>query len=218
MNVVITNEEQRDSQSSLAWRGQHLQGCGNGHAAPCAGFGRCGDWLAYQSIGMQSAPHMVILSKGMTGGIVSLSAILMCDPEFSATFGRPGKAKIHGSTYSGNRLAVFCCLKTLEMMESMKIPREAHRMGKAVVAAIERDFGGVLTTHGCGLALTIELSDPQRGLADLYDLWKRLMHAGVLTIIAAHKPTAIRFSPALTFADEDLDFFLAGLKAAVSYE
>ncbi len=180
-----------------------------------SGFGRSGDWLAYQAIGMQGNPDMAILSKGMTGGLVPLSVILLRDTEFSAMFGRPGKAKIHGSTFSGNRLAIQCCLFVLEIMQALKIPSGVRRMGEVFATAIAEDFKDVLSTHGLGLALSIELADPQHGLVELNNLWKRLMYGGVITMLTPHKPNALRFSPPLTFGDEELDFFLATLKTAV---
>lgn len=161
------------------------------------GLGRTGTWFAYQTIGMPTAPDMVVVSKTLTGGLVPISAVLLGNEDFDAVFGRPGRAKIHGSTFAGNRLAVGCALAVLDILESQGAVQNASRIGAWLMQEISARLSDAVTPIGAGLAIHLRLNAPDR--ADLFDIWTSMIEKGVLAIPNAGEPASIRLSPPLTF-------------------
>lgn len=180
-----------------------------------AGFCRSGDWFSYQTIGMNASPDMVLISKGLTGGLIPLSIVLLKNRDFDAVFGKPGKAKIHGSTFAGNRLAIHCCLAVMEIMESLALPQAVRSMGESLKAAIQHNLSDQVSIHGMGLALSIELKSDTEDVYQLYDFWKALLERNVLSIPTAHAPMALRISPPLVFGEEELRFLLKSIEEGV---
>ncbi|WP_206600428.1 hypothetical protein, partial [Chromobacterium sphagni] len=56
---------------------------------------------------------------------VAVSALLYRDAIYQVVFARPGCAKIHGSTFGGNRLALRCGLHMLEALRGLDAPARA---------------------------------------------------------------------------------------------
>lgn len=80
------------------------------------GCGRTGRFFAYQHAAIQ--PDFVCVGKGLTGGVLALSAVITSQRVFDYFYddAEKGKTFIHSHTYSGNALAVavaHACLDEL---------------------------------------------------------------------------------------------------------
>ena len=80
------------------------------------GFGRTGEWFACTKAG--TAPDIVCLAKGITGGFMPLAATA-CSAEIYDAFysDDPHKALYHGHSYSANPLGCAAALASLDLLE-----------------------------------------------------------------------------------------------------
>jgi ornithine--oxo-acid transaminase len=177
------------------------------------GLGRTGTWFGFDATGMTAAPDMVVVSKGLTGGLVPLSAVLMGDEDFDAVFAAPGKAKVHGSTFGGNRLAMQCGLIVLDLIESSHLVDNAAAIGALIAQQIDARFAGRLTLHGHGLARSLKLTAD--GEPNMVEVWLRLVDAGLLAIPNSGAPDSLRLSPPLIFGAKEVEVLIECLQEAL---
>ena len=93
-----------------------------------AGFGRTGNWFAYQEYGV--APDLVAFAKGVNSGYVPLGGVVL-NKAISDTFNDrvyPG-----GLTYSGHPLATATAVATITAMEDEGIVKNAKRIGVEIL-------------------------------------------------------------------------------------
>ena len=121
-----------------------------------AGFGRAGEWFAYDAFGV--APDLVTFAKGVNSGYVPLGGVIL-SAEVAATFGdRPYPG---GLTYSGHPLACAAAVATMTAMADEGIVDHAREIGADVLgpglhklAAAHPSVGDV---RGRGVFFAIEL-------------------------------------------------------------
>jgi taurine--2-oxoglutarate transaminase len=93
-----------------------------------AGFGRTGNWFAFQGHG--GVPDLITFAKGVNSGYVPVGGVIISD-EISATFDErvfPG-----GLTYSGHPLAAASIIASIDAMESEGIVENARRVGAEAI-------------------------------------------------------------------------------------
>lgn len=178
------------------------------------GLGRTGGWFAFQAGGTGFQPDVVLVSKALTGGIVPLSAILMSEEVFASTYGQPSHAKIHGSTFAGNRLAMACGLAVLDIIEEDALVERAHRTGERIIRGLSQAAAAsFVPVHGRGCLLAIEVGpDPQVANARCVEL----IRSGILVTGVPHAPRFIRATPPLNLSDEDADLFVESVAAVLT--
>jgi adenosylmethionine-8-amino-7-oxononanoate aminotransferase len=77
------------------------------------GFGRTGTMFAHQQAHVK--PDFICLSKGLTGGVLPLSAVLTTDDVYAAFWGdRTVHGFLHSHSYTGNPLACRAALAVLD--------------------------------------------------------------------------------------------------------
>lgn len=81
------------------------------------GLGRTGAMFACEKAGI--VPDMMTLGKGLTGGYLPLSALLVKDEIYNSF--KKGKTLYHGHTFSGNPIAASLALEALTMYEDEEI-------------------------------------------------------------------------------------------------
>lgn len=106
-----------------------------------AGFGRTGDWFAWQNEALNpegARPDLVTFAKGVNGGYVPAGGVVISGPIARAFDERfyPG-----GLTYSGHPLAMAAIVATLEAYEEEKIIEHAAAIGKDVLGPGLRKLG-----------------------------------------------------------------------------
>ncbi len=120
------------------------------------GLGRTGDWFVTSGMGIR--PHIMTVSKTLSGGQVPVSAVLISEEIYERVFERFGSGLFHFSTFGENNLAMAAGIATLEYLESIDAPARARELGEQL--------------HK-GLA----------GLAERYDVIDRVQGRNLMTAI-----------------------------------
>ena len=94
------------------------------------GFGRTGTLFAHQQArgadGLPVKPDFICLSKGLTGGVLPLSAVLTTDAVYAAFYDdRTAHGFLHSHSYTGNPLACRAALAVLDAFDA----RDAEGLG-----------------------------------------------------------------------------------------
>jgi acetylornithine/N-succinyldiaminopimelate aminotransferase len=156
-----------------------------------AGFGRCGQWFAYQHFGV--VPDVMTLAKAICGGLAG--AAMLCKAEIAPSL-RPG---MHAATFGGNPMAAAAGLAAIEtieregLLERVRVLSEVFRQ-RLVQLAQECDI--IREVRVLGLMIGIELS------VDGAPAVKACMERKLL--INCTHGTVIRLLPAMTLAEEQV--------------
>ncbi len=98
------------------------------------GFGRTGTFFACEQAGIW--PDLLCLSKGLSGGYLPLSAVLVRDPIYQAFYAEAlDRAFLHSHSYTGNPLACRAALATLDIFRDDAV-LEANRARAATLDAL----------------------------------------------------------------------------------
>ncbi len=186
-----------------------------------AGFGRCGEAMAWRAIAPEIVPDGISWAKGMGGG-VPIGAFWLSDravdekgTKLSSLMG-PGS---HGSTYGGNPLVCAAALETLKEIREKDLAANAIRQGARMRTAIDSWKLPVVTEiRGLGLLFGIGL-DPTRiavgeGETPALKVVKSLISKGLITVPAG--PDTVRLLPPLNVTDAEIDEALTILKDTLS--
>ena len=123
-----------------------------------SGFGRCGEWFAWQRYGEAGRPDMMTLAKGLTGAAAPLGAVVI-SADVSAKLEH--EMLYAGLTYCGHPLACAAGVAALAAYQDEKLIERSRAMG----AALLRDLKALQARHaaigdvrgGRGLFAVIEL-------------------------------------------------------------
>ncbi|MHB1869258.1 MAG: aminotransferase family protein [Steroidobacteraceae bacterium] len=99
-----------------------------------SGFGRCGEWFAWQRHGPETRPDLMTLAKGLTGAHVPLGAVVL-----SAEVSRALEPQMlmTGLTYSGHPLACAAGLAALESYENEALIARSRGLGGEMFARLK---------------------------------------------------------------------------------
>ena len=99
-----------------------------------SGFGRCGEWFAWQRHGLEARPDLMTLAKGLTGAHVPLGAVVL-----SAEVSRALEPQMlmTGLTYSGHPLACAAGLAALESYENEALIARSRGLGGEMFARLK---------------------------------------------------------------------------------
>jgi taurine--2-oxoglutarate transaminase len=121
-----------------------------------AGFGRCGEWFAFQKWGVQ--PDLVCFAKGVNSGYLPLGGVVISD-KVSASF--RDRAYPGGLTYSGHPLACASAVASINIFKEEGIIEHARSLGADVIApGLEKlmaNHPSVGDVRGLGVFWAIEL-------------------------------------------------------------
>jgi acetylornithine/succinyldiaminopimelate/putrescine aminotransferase len=188
------------------------------------GIGRTGKWFAFQHASETLAPDIVVVSKGLTGGIVPMCAVLMTDEIFKSVYSDTGRAGIHSSTFEGNLIAMavgLAVIKNIEQNELLKRTRLLSDKFISQLSEIEKRNIGISGVRGLGLLLAFQVTD---NLFRAEILWgaagikRHLLNEGVITNLAAQEPSYINLLPALTMSDAEINWFFSRLNKILNKE
>jgi len=101
------------------------------------GFGRTGSFYAFQQTGF--VPDLICLSKGITGGILPLSATIASRELFDSFLGEDfSTALAHGHSYTANPVACAAALASLDLHRSTDSSGQVRRIHAAMIEGIGR--------------------------------------------------------------------------------
>jgi taurine--2-oxoglutarate transaminase len=123
-----------------------------------SGFGRCGEWFAWQRYGEAGRPDLMTLAKGLTGAHVPLGAVVLS---------REAAARLEherlqtGLTYCGHPLACAAGLAAVRAYEDEGLIERSRALGAPMLARL-REMQGRLPVigdarGGHGLFAVVEL-------------------------------------------------------------
>ena len=186
-----------------------------------AGFGRCGEAMAWRINAPQIEPDGISWAKGMGGG-VPIGSFWLSDrvvdekgTKLSSLMG-PGS---HGSTYGGNPLVCAAALETLKEIREKDLAGNAIRQGERIRSAVASwGLPAITETRGLGLLLGIGLDTKRipvgEGETPALKIVKSLISKGLITVPAG--PETIRLLPPLNVTDEEVDEALAIVRDVLS--
>jgi taurine--2-oxoglutarate transaminase len=99
-----------------------------------SGFGRCGEWFAWQRHGDAGRPDVITLAKGLTGAMLPLGAVIV-----SADI----VARLHdqalgtGLTYCGHPLACAAGVAALDAYRDEGLIERSRRLGPPLLARLQ---------------------------------------------------------------------------------
>jgi taurine--2-oxoglutarate transaminase len=135
-----------------------------------SGFGRTGQWWAYQHWVTQ--PDILVLGKGLTSGYAPMGAALVTE----AIARRFENEKLWcGLTYFAHPVSCAAAVATMEVIENDALVDNAARVGSALhkrlgcIAALRSTAGKILDVRGLGLMQTLVFDRPSAPLLKL--LW-----------------------------------------------
>lgn len=186
------------------------------------GIGRTGKWFAFQHASERLAPDIVVVSKGLTGGMIPTCAVLMTDEIFQSVYSDISRAGIHGSTFEGNLLAMTVGLAVIEIIEKKNLLNRVQLLsGKFMnrLFEIEQQNAGINGVRGLGLLIGFQVEDNLFGAETLWGsagLRRHLLEKRVITNLAAQEPSYINLLPPMTISESEVDWFFDRLDETLS--
>jgi adenosylmethionine-8-amino-7-oxononanoate aminotransferase len=183
-----------------------------------AGMGRLGAMLASQLadgpglISRAALPDFAVLSKGLTAGVLPLSAVLTTDAIydlFDADYAA-GRAFLHSNTYTGHALALAVALAVLEVFAADDVLGRVSALAPRLVAALHKiaaDRPYLRDVRGCGMVAAVDIRDPDGRALDPgrrtgWHVYREAVRRGAL--LRPLGDTMYLFPP-LTVAEADID-------------
>jgi len=99
-----------------------------------SGFGRCGEWFAWQRYGEAGRPDLMTLAKGLTGAAVPLGAVVLSSAVAAAL---EHEMLYTGLTYCGHPLACAAGVAALAAYEDESLIARSRAMGPGLLAELE---------------------------------------------------------------------------------
>lgn len=180
------------------------------------GMGRCGATLASEVVGLR--PDVVCLGKALGAGL-PISACL-ARPEVMDAWPESGGEAIHTSTFLGHPLSCAAALAALDEVVPQARSEGSAERGRLVLEKLGGRLSGlrgVGDVRGAGLLVGIELVDehdrPRIGGAAR--VASAALRQGLLVLPAGEHGQVIELTPALVVTDEQIDFAVEVLVAAI---
>ncbi len=156
------------------------------------GCGRTGEWFGYQFFGVE--PDIITLAKSLCGGIAG--GAMLAKGEIAAHL-KPG---LHASTFGGNPIAAAAGIAYLQTVESEGLLTRAQQIGERFSSGLEAIKGEVdfiREIRVAGTMIGVELEMEGAGIV------QAALDNGLL--INCTQGNVLRFLPALTLSDEEVD-------------
>ncbi len=182
-----------------------------------SGFGRCGDWFAWQRHGEAGRPDLMTLAKGLTGAHVPLGAVLLAAPVAAAL---EREMLYTGLTYCGHPLACAAGVAAVGAYEDEGLIARSRALGAALydsllaLKARHQVIGDV--RGGDGLFAVLELvrdpvtREPLSPWPSAHPALRTLVARGLEAGVSfATRGNLIIIAPPLVIAERDLSDAIA---------
>jgi taurine---2-oxoglutarate transaminase len=177
-----------------------------------SGFGRCGEWFAWQRAGEAGRPDLMTLAKGLTGAHVPLGAVVLSAEVVSRI---EHEMLYTGLTYCGHPLACAAGVAAVKAYESGQLIERSRRLGVALLSALRElqarhsVIGDVRGGHG--LFAVVELvndrasREPIAPWPDVAPALKALVRDALATGVSfATRGNLLLLAPPLVIDERDL--------------
>lgn len=196
------------------------------------GIGRTGSFLASEH--WQVEPDIVCLSKGLSGAMVPVSAVVTRKDVIKRVYSRLDRSCVHASTFMGNNLAMISGLATLHVLEADNLLMRCRETGDYCLKRLkplQEKYELVRAVRGRGLLIGVELGEPNSFF--LRQAWS-MMHKinpglfaqgltvplmeehAILTQVAGHNEDVLKIAPALLVTREDIDHLVRSLDSVLA--
>jgi taurine--2-oxoglutarate transaminase len=189
-----------------------------------SGFGRCGEWFAWQRHGEAGRPDLMTLAKGLTGAHVPLGAVVLSREVAS----RLENERLQtGLTYCGHPLACAAGLAALQAYEDEGLVERSRALGARMLASLRamQDRLPVIgdVRGGHGLFAVVELVK-NRTTREPVSIWPRT-HPSLDALVRRGREEGVSFAvrgnlvllaPPLVIREDDLRSALALLERLLS--
>jgi taurine---2-oxoglutarate transaminase len=123
-----------------------------------SGFGRCGEWFAWQRYGEENRPDLMTLAKGLTAATIPLGAVVMSPAVYESI----EHEMFHGGlTYCGHPLSCAAGVAAIDAYREEKLIERSRRLGAQMFSELEKLAArhGVIgdVRGGNGLFAVVEL-------------------------------------------------------------
>ena len=176
------------------------------------GFGRTGKMFAIEHDGV--VPDILILSKGMTGGHVSMAAAVVRDSVLASLPGGDRDPFAYSSDTAGSPISCAAAVAALTFIIDEKLPAAAAKNGpylqEGLRKASEKFPSLGLGAPGIGLMTGLKLRNNMVENALWLQMLKRKVITGLSTNPATPTPVMRFFAP-LTVQRPEIDLALAAL-------
>ncbi|MDT0685991.1 aspartate aminotransferase family protein [Autumnicola psychrophila] len=163
-----------------------------------AGYGRTGDFFAFQKHGIR--PDIISMAKGMGNGF-PIGGILV-DKNIQAKYG------MLGTTFGGNHLACAAGIAVLEIIEKEELIGNAKALFEYVKEHAAQ-IPQIKKVKGRGLMIGLEFD------FEIAPLRKKLLFEHQVFTGAASNKNLLRILPPLNIKKEQFDVFFEALKMAL---
>jgi taurine--2-oxoglutarate transaminase len=177
-----------------------------------SGFGRCGEWFAWQRYGEDCRPDLMSLAKGLTASHLPLGAVVI-SRDIAARL--ENEMLYTGLTYCGHPLACAVGLAALEAYEDERLIERSRALGARLFAELcaMRDRVEVIgeVRGGHGLFAIVELVR-DRATRDPISPWPE-SHPSLKTLVDRSREQGVSFAthgnlivlaPPLVIEEKDL--------------
>lgn len=175
------------------------------------GLGRTGKLWGFEHFDV--LPDMVVLGKGLSGGIYPLTATVIRTPLESVFHADPF---IHVSTFGGAELGCVVTRKVLEMSSDFEFLLHINMLAQKFKTIINRlhvkheDI--IVNFHQLGLMMGLVTDSETSGLL----LCKAAYEAGLLMVYANNAPHICQFLPPLIVTETEADLVGERLEKAIT--
>lgn len=177
-----------------------------------SGFGRCGEWFAWQRHGDQGRPDLMTLAKGLTGAHLPLGAVVL-----SAAVARALEPQMlyTGLTYCGHPLSCAAGVAAVESYQQEDLIARSRRLGAELLSRLQQIqsrravIGDVRGGHG--LFAVVELvrdrksREPLAPWDEMHPALKQLLRSGLDAGVSfAARGNLILIAPPLVIDEREL--------------
>lgn len=177
-----------------------------------SGFGRCGEWFAWQRFGEAGRPDMMTLAKGLTGAALPLGAVVLSAAMAARVEHRMLNA---GLTYCGHPMSCAAGLAALSAYEEENLIERSRSLGKSLYASLvalqsrHPVIGDVRGGHGLFAVLELVANRETRAMHQPWPSTPPQLKALVAEAMAqgvsfATRGNLILLAPPLVIGEEEL--------------
>ncbi len=174
------------------------------------GFGRTGRLWGFENF--NCSPDIVVLGKGMSGGIYPISATVYHERLRGFLEENPF---IHISTFGGSEIGCLAAMEVLRISRGKNFLDHVAKMGSYIRERLEEISAKYplhrLKIRGLGLMLGLEFGNELASLG----VMKKLFDRGVYTLYSNNNPAVLQFLPPLIIERKTADTVLGRVERAL---